>query len=70
MPHHDLARGSHVTVGMAMTALFCGGPGLISPARAQLFGSSYTSTLPRLCWARPLPQRDRGRGRLQPKNFA
>ena len=49
MPHHDLARGSHVTVGIAMTALFCAGPGLISPAKAQLFGSSYTSTAPGDC---------------------
>ena len=49
VPHHDLARGSHVTVGIAMTALFCAGPGLISPAKAQLFGSSYTSTAPGDC---------------------
>jgi hypothetical protein len=48
-PHPDLARGSHVTVGIAMTALFCAASGLISPANAQLFGSSYTSTAPRNC---------------------
>jgi hypothetical protein len=39
-PHHDIARGMQVTLGMAMAALFCAGPGLISPAKAQLFGSS------------------------------
>ena len=41
VPHHDIAR---VTVGIAMATLFCAGFGLISPAKAQLFGSSYTST--------------------------
>ena len=49
VPHHDIARGLHVTVGIAMAALFCAGSGLISPANAQLFGSSYTSTAPRDC---------------------
>jgi len=49
VPHHDLARGSQVTVGIAMTALFCAGSGPISPAKAQLFGSSYTSTAPGDC---------------------
>jgi hypothetical protein len=48
-PTTTLARGSHVTVGIAMTALFCAASGLISPANAQLFGSSYTSTAPRNC---------------------
>jgi hypothetical protein len=48
-PHHDIARGMQVTLGMAIAALFCAGPGLISPANAQLFGSSYTSTAPRDC---------------------
>ena len=38
-----------VTLGMAIAALFCAGPGLISPAKAQFFGSSYTSTAPRDC---------------------
>jgi hypothetical protein len=47
--HHDIARGMQVTLGMAIAALFCAGPGLISPAKAQLFGSSYTSTAPRDC---------------------
>ena len=49
VPHHDIARGLHVTVGIAMAALFCAGSGLISPAKAQLFGSSYTSTTPGDC---------------------
>jgi hypothetical protein len=49
VPHHDLARGVHVTVRIAMAALFCAGSGLISPAKAQLFGSSYTSTAPGDC---------------------
>ena len=48
-PHHDIARGLQVRVGIAMAALFCAGFGLISPAKAQLFGSSYTSTAPRDC---------------------
>jgi hypothetical protein len=47
--HHDIARGMQVTLGMAIAALFCAGSGLISPANAQLFGSSYTSTAPRDC---------------------
>jgi hypothetical protein len=29
-----------------------------------------TPTLLPICWARPLLHRDRGRGRLEPKNFA
>jgi hypothetical protein len=49
VPHHDLARGSHVTVGIAIAALFYAASGLISPANAQLFGSSYTSTAPGDC---------------------
>ena len=49
VPHHDIARGLHVTVGIAMAALFCAGSGLISPANAQLFGNSYTSTAPGDC---------------------
>jgi hypothetical protein len=49
VPHHDIARGMQVTLGMAIAALFCAGSGLISPAKAQLFGSSYTSTAPRDC---------------------
>ena len=49
VPHHDLARGVHVTVRIAMAALFCAGSGLISPAKAQLFGSSYTSTASKDC---------------------
>jgi hypothetical protein len=49
VPHHDIARGMRVTLGMAIAALFCAGSGLISPANAQLFGSSYTSTAPRDC---------------------
>jgi len=48
-PHHDIARGMQVTLGMAIAVLFCAGSGLISPANAQLFGSSYTSTAPRDC---------------------
>ena len=48
-PHHDIARGMQITLGMAIAALFCAGSGLISPANAQLFGSSYTSTAPRDC---------------------
>jgi hypothetical protein len=48
-PHHDTARGMQVTLGMAIAALFCAGSDLISPAKAQLFGSSYTSTAPRDC---------------------
>ena len=48
-PHHDIARGMRVTLGMAIAAPFCAGSGLISPAKAQLFGSSYTSTAPRDC---------------------
>jgi hypothetical protein len=38
-----------ITLGMAIAALFCAGSGLISSAKAQLFGSSYTSTAPRDC---------------------
>jgi hypothetical protein len=30
VPHHDLARGVRVTVGIAMTALFCAASGLIA----------------------------------------
>jgi hypothetical protein len=48
-PHHDIARGMQITLGMAIAALFCAGSGLISSAKAQLFGSSYTSTAPRDC---------------------
>jgi hypothetical protein len=48
-PHHDIARGMQITLGMPIAALFCTGSGLISPAKAQLFGSSYTSTAPRDC---------------------
>jgi hypothetical protein len=48
-PHHDIARGMQITLGMAIAALFCTGSGLISPAKAQLSGSSYTSTAPRDC---------------------
>ena len=47
--HHDITFGLQVRVGIAMAALFCAGFGLISPAKAQLFGSSYTSTAPRDC---------------------
>jgi hypothetical protein len=47
--HHDITRGLQVTVGIAMAALFWAGFGLISPAKAQLFGSSYTSTAPGDC---------------------
>jgi hypothetical protein len=46
VPHRDIAR---VTVGIAMATLFCAGSGLISPAKAQLFGSRYTSTAPGDC---------------------
>jgi len=45
VPYHR----THVIPGMAVAALFCAGPGLISPAKAQSFGSSYTSTAPRDC---------------------
>ena len=47
VPHPDIISGMQVTLGIAMAALFCAGSGLISPAKAQLFGSSYTSTAPR-----------------------
>ena len=45
VPYHR----THVIPGMAVAALFCAGSGLISPAKAQSFGSSYTSTAPRDC---------------------
>jgi len=45
VPYHRM----HVIPGMAVAALFCAGSGLISPAKAQSFGSSYTSTAPRDC---------------------
>ena len=75
VPHHDL------TVGIAMTALFCAGSGLISPAKAQLFGSSYTSTasksrtwfganLAAIMLSEAAAAADRGWGRLERKNFA
>jgi hypothetical protein len=43
------APGSHVTVGMAVSALLSAGFGPISPAKAQTIGSSYTSTAPKDC---------------------
>ena len=42
-----MARGMHVTPGIALTALFCAGSGPISPANAQTIGSTYTSTAPK-----------------------
>jgi hypothetical protein len=47
--YRRILRSTHVIPGMVVAALFCAGSGLISPAKAQSFGSSYTSTAPRDC---------------------
>jgi hypothetical protein len=39
----------HAALGIAAAAMFCAESGLIIPANAQTFGSSYTSTAPRDC---------------------
>jgi hypothetical protein len=39
----------HATLGFALAALICADAGLISNAKAQTIGSSYTSTAPRDC---------------------
>jgi hypothetical protein len=49
VPHHPISPGMQVTLGMTVAALFCSGSGLISPAKAQTFGSTYTSTAPKDC---------------------
>src|SRR6266567_3719444 len=41
-------RCLHVPIGLAAVALFCVAP-VLSPANAQTFGSSYTSTAPKDC---------------------
>jgi hypothetical protein len=47
--HHHIASCRHVTLGIAAAALFCANSGLISLAKAQTFGSTYTSTAPKAC---------------------
>ena len=49
VPPPRIARGMHVTLGIAAATLFCAGSGLISPANAQTIGSTYTSTAPKDC---------------------
>jgi hypothetical protein len=49
VPHLGTISGPHVTVAMAVSALFCASFGVISAAQAQAFSSSYTSTAPKDC---------------------
>src|ERR1035437_9910202 len=49
VPSPRIARGMHVTLGIAATTLFCAGSGPISPSNAQTIGSTYTPTAPKDC---------------------
>jgi hypothetical protein len=51
VPRHRIARTTHVTLEIAVTALFCASAGLILPANAQTIGSTYTSTAAKHCRA-------------------
>jgi hypothetical protein len=47
LPSHSIASGMRVAVALAV--MLCSSSGLISPANAQTFSSSYTSTAPKDC---------------------
>ena len=49
VPDPSKAAGRHVTVRIALAALFGASTGLVSPASAQTISSSYTSTAPKDC---------------------
>lgn len=49
VPRHPIASGMQIRRGIAAAALFCASSGLVSPANAQTFGSSYTSSAPKNC---------------------
>jgi hypothetical protein len=49
VPHLCVPSGMQVTLAMAISALLCADSGLISSAKAQTFGSTYTSTAPKDC---------------------
>ena len=49
IPHPDVATGLQVPLAVAVAAVLGVSGGLISPANAQTFSSSYTSTAPKDC---------------------
>jgi hypothetical protein len=49
VPRRPIASGMQIRRGIAMAALSCASFGLVSPANAQTFGSSYTSSAPKDC---------------------
>jgi hypothetical protein len=48
-PNHPISSAMQKGLGIALAALCYADSGLISPAKAQTFGSTYTSTAPRDC---------------------
>jgi hypothetical protein len=68
VPHHDLARGVHVTVGIAMAALFC----RLRPdftGKSTIIWQQLHFDLAAIMLGEAAPAADRGLGRLEPKNF-
>jgi hypothetical protein len=49
IPHPDIATGLRVPLAVALAAVLGVSGGLIVPANAQTFSSSYTSTAPKDC---------------------
>jgi hypothetical protein len=57
VPHHHRVIGTPVIPALAVAVLFGAFTGLIVPASAQTFSSSYTSTAPKDCRVGGLLQR-------------